>query len=170
MLHNCNLCLLPEFATESANCPYLTVTCLQFNRWCTQPCLSWKQLLVCAHKSVFVKATFSFFFDGHQKLSFAHINNFYNLILVLVHTNCYIILNLIIIEFFFKLININVNPALLLSGNLLFRQNFLTSELFIIPIHVSVRKKYIVIRKRLIRNLVLIRNNFNRIHNFSHIY
>jgi hypothetical protein len=87
-----------------------------------------------------------------------------------VHTNCYIFLNLIIIDFFFKLINNNVNPALLLSGNLLFRQNFLTSELFIIPIHVSVRKKYIVIRKRLIRNLVLIRNNFNRIHNFSHIY
>ena len=30
-----------------------------------------------------------------------------------------------------------VNPALLLSGNLLFRQNFLNPEFFIIPIHVS---------------------------------
>ena len=57
-----------------------------------------------------------------------------------------------------------VNPALLLSGKLLFGQNFITPELFIIPIHVSIRTKYTVIRKRLIRN------KFNRILNFFHIY
>ena len=61
-----------------------------------------------------------------------------------------------------------VNPALLLSGNMLFGQNCLTPELFIIPIHVSARKKYTVIRKRLIRNFVIIRNKFNRILNFLH--
>ena len=33
-----------------------------------------------------------------------------------------------------------VNPALLLSGNLLFGQNFLTPKLFKIPIHLSFRK------------------------------
>jgi hypothetical protein len=32
----------------------------------------------------------------------------------------------------------HVNPALLLTVNLLFGQNFLTPELFIIPTHVSV--------------------------------
>jgi hypothetical protein len=54
---------------------------------------------------------------------------------------------------------------LLLSGISLFGQNFLTSWLFIIPIHVSIRKKYAVIR-----NLFLIRNKFNIIINFSQIY
>ncbi len=50
-----------------------------------------------------------------------------------------------------------VNPALLSSGNLLFGQNVLTQEFFII-------------RKSLIRNLVQIRNKFNRNLNFFHIY
>ena len=45
-----------------------------------------------------------------------------------------------------------VNSALLLPGNLLSGQNFLTPELFIIPIHGSVRKKYTAIHKRLIWN------------------
>ena len=47
-----------------------------------------------------------------------------------------------------------VNPESLLSGNLLFGQNFQTQKFFIIPIHVSDRKcqkKYTVIRT-LIRN------------------
>jgi hypothetical protein len=72
-----------------------------------------------------------------------------------------------------------VNPAILLSGHLLFGQNFLTPELFIIPIQdlyryfvlqVSVRKKIHCYPERLIRNLVLIRNKFNRILNLFHIY
>jgi hypothetical protein len=51
-----------------------------------------------------------------------------------------------------------VNLALHLAGNLLFGQNVLTPELFIIHIYVSVRKKFNLIRKRLIRNSVIIRN------------
>ncbi len=55
-------------------------------------------------------------------------------------------------------------------GHLLFGQNFPTPEFFIIPLHVSVRKKYTVIRNFLIRNLALIQIKFNRILNFFHIY
>ena len=66
-----------------------------------------------------------------------------------------------------------VNPELLLSGNLLFGQNFPTPKFFIIPVHVSVRKclkKIHCNTEILIRNLALIRNKFNRILNFLHIY
>ena len=67
-----------------------------------------------------------------------------------------------------------VNTALLESGttfirNLLSGQNFLTPELFTKPVHASIRKKCTLIRKRLIQNLALIRNKFNRILNFFHI-
>jgi len=40
---------------------------------------------------VLMHMTLFIFFYGHQKLFLAHFNNFYNLILVLVHTNCFII-------------------------------------------------------------------------------
>jgi len=47
-----------------------------------------------------------------------------------------------IVNYMFSVVQSNlVNPALFLSRNLLFEQNFLTPELFLMPLHIISKKK-----------------------------
>jgi hypothetical protein len=100
-------------------------------------------------------------------------NSDINIIVIVIYKTGLIVIVIIIIFFFLKIIVIQsnlVNPALLLSGNLLFGQNFSTPKFFIIPLHVSVRKcqkKYTVIR---IFCNPEFRIKCNRFLNFFHIH